>query len=947
MPVLVYFTRDEICSKTLMKKYVLLLIIGCSTYLTFVGIAQSQPQINLLASSLHSSSSLDQVWELILKARQLAGEDKQNKAVAILTQAFRMAQELEDKQDKKEALVTVITELVDIGAREKAITLIKEINNNAIATETQGLVTQAYLTAGEYEQALQYVRSLPSEAAQSQALVQVAATFSRVGKLAEAEEIAFSLRGNSYHQYQATKAIIQSYSKKQRYQEALALISTLTDENHLYSVVSNLAEDAGRAGYYEIALAASQKLPNLVYRIQVLQSLADAHLAVGQQKQAKAIVNQAVELSKQTEDPPLTNWLEPWLATGQEEKVRAFAAKLNSDAHKAAFNRSLLTHSYLNQGRYRQAFEFAKLIPDDVLLPLPEYTDPKVELFFAIINQALTAKDFTFAKEVALSLTKKEDQISTLQIIARAYNQQGNSEETRQKAEGRGQKGIEFELLLSSVADDNRRQCNCSEEAIKILNLAFNIAKTIEVVQVVPERHLYLEYSNATILISLARDYVDSGQKQRGLEILALAAQSIEEFNQQLLSNANNSTLFYSANRIWSVAEEYIELGEAEQAAVLLKKAWQESLAFPSTPDNRVRDILTIARLEQKIGNFDRVKSIIAQAREINQTVTEKQSGVYAQLQFASLLAEIGEVKAAKATLAETVPVLTELNDISLLRNSLAIYKNIDTQNPQITSLINQVVQEIRKLPSDQEKDQQLESLVATLADEPQLAGQVVQQFQNPEQQTNMLLTLVQKYNSLNNSALSSQNLNQALVTLQKIPSTKAKDLLLTLKVGAFDSSSSYGFFVPAPGWSDEQISKITQEISEPKIKANMLLGFAFNYAKQGKNQASAQALTLTWKAAQKIQQKSDWEDKLWEALQASLEAEEYDLAEQIALGMSGIDYQITALRRVAQKYAIAKQQPQARQILSQAQQLANSLEPGSHKEQVLSAIANQVNSQK
>ncbi len=225
---------------------------------------------------------------------------------------------------------------------------------------------------------------------------------------------------------QTTAAIIQSYIQKQKYQEALALIATLSDAEQIYSLASNLAQKAGRAGYYEVALAASNKIPNLVYRVQVLESLADAHLAVGEQQQAQEIVNQAVEYSKQTEDPPLTYWLEPWLANGQEEKVRAFAAKLSSDANEAAFNRSLLTHAYLNQGRYRQAFEFAKFIPDDVLLPLPEYTDPKVELFFAIINQSLSGRDFAFAEEVALTLTQKEDQVSALQIIARAYNKNEN-----------------------------------------------------------------------------------------------------------------------------------------------------------------------------------------------------------------------------------------------------------------------------------------------------------------------------------------------------------------------------------------------------------------------------------------------------------------------------------------------------------------------------------------
>ncbi len=273
---------------------------------------------------------------------------------------------------------------------------------------------------------------------------------------------------------------------------------------------------------------------------------------------------------------------------------------------------------------------------------------------------------------------------------------------------------------------------------------------------------------------------------------MALAAESIAEFNQQQLSQSSNQQLFYSANRIWFVAQEYIELGEQEEAAVLLEKAWQESLTLPGKPESRVTDILTIAHLEQEIGNFDLVKTIISKGRAINQTVTEEQSRLSSELKFASLLAEIGEQKEAVAILEQTVPLIAKLEDIFLLINSLVIYQKIDAKHTAIKPLINQILQQIDKLPSDYEKTQQLESLVAILADAnfPQLAWDVVKQFQNPELQTNMLLTLARKYNHLNNSDLSSQSLNQALITIQKIPNIKAKDLLLSQNVGVFEHSS-------------------------------------------------------------------------------------------------------------------------------------------------------------
>lgn len=900
------------------------MVIGCLICVPFAEVAYSKSQINLLASSQNPSQPLDVVWELLFKARQLAGENQQDKAVETLTQAFTLAEDIEDELSKNETLVVVIAELAKVGAIEEAIALTKQISYDAriederwfaARIKAEVMITQAYLTAKEYKQALEYARGLELEAAQSRALVEVVTAFSQAGKLVEAEEIALSIQENNYQQYQAVDAVIQSYSQKKKYQEALAFISTLSDEDNIYSVASNLAKNASRAGYYEVATAASEKISNPVFRVQVLESLADAHLAVGQQQEAKEIVELAVELSKQRGDPPLSHWLGKWLATGQEEKVRDFAAKLRGDGNEAAFDRSLLANAYLSQGKYQKAFEFAKLIPDDVLLPLPEYTDPKVELFFEIIQQSLTQKDFAFAQEVALNLSKKEDQVNALQTIARTYHENGNS-----------------------------------SQAIATLDRAFNIAKTIEIVNVVPERSLFFQYSNATILIPLARDFVEFGQKQRGVEILSVAAQSINKFNRQQLSNSSTYGFFHSENRIWYIAEEYIELGEKEQAEILLVQAEEESLTLPGEPYERISDFLAIARLEKNLGNFERVKSIIAKAQQLNSTIAVEDWSINAKLQFASLLAEVGEKEEAMpgasfayTILDEAAPQVEKLGDVSLSISFIAAYKNASAENIKLKPLISKTLQQINRLPSDYEKKQQLNSLVAILADasSPQLAQDVVQQVHDPEQKTSLLLTLAQKYNSLNNSSLSSETLNQALAAAQKIPDTGAKDRLLSEQVSFFDNAG-YGFSAPAPGWDDNQIINITQAILQPEAKAYMFLGFAFNYTKAGNNQASEQTLTLALEAAQDIQDQQAWEDKLWETLQASLEAEEYDFAQKIALATGGVDYQITALRRIAQQYGIANQKQQATEVLTQAEELANTLEPGEHKEQVLAGIANQ-----
>ena len=250
-----------------MKKYILFLLVGCLGFLPFVETVHSKPKIHLLASSQKSSPSFEAVWELILKARTLVTEDKQNKAVETLTQAFTSAQNIEDEQSRNEALIMVIAELANMGAREEAIAFTEKISDSPIFTGVSVIITQAYLKAGEYEQGLEYARSLESETAQSLALIEVIKAFSQAGKLAEAKEIALSIQGDNYQKYQAAQAIIHSYSEQKEYEEALVFIDTLSNENNIYSVASNLAKNAARAGYYDIAFAASKKIPNPVNRV--------------------------------------------------------------------------------------------------------------------------------------------------------------------------------------------------------------------------------------------------------------------------------------------------------------------------------------------------------------------------------------------------------------------------------------------------------------------------------------------------------------------------------------------------------------------------------------------------------------------------------------------------------------------------------------------------------
>ncbi len=227
----------------------------------------------------------------------------------------------------------------------------------------------------------------------------------------------------------AQSAILAAYVQRHEYESALGFVQGIPNTDNQDSIARSLAEAAWRSGRYDIALESSQVITNLSLKVTTLINLAQALVAVGQQEKAASIVFQAFELSQQSDELLLFDWVKDFLSTGQETQVNAILNSLTEgNDNQLAYNRFLVTNAYLSQGRYREAFKYAQRIPDRVLLPLAEYKDPKVELFESIIQQALEAGHYDFAQEVALTLTNQEDQVATLQIIARHVAEMGQTQ---------------------------------------------------------------------------------------------------------------------------------------------------------------------------------------------------------------------------------------------------------------------------------------------------------------------------------------------------------------------------------------------------------------------------------------------------------------------------------------------------------------------------------------
>ncbi|HEY9600958.1 MAG TPA: hypothetical protein V6C85_05055, partial [Allocoleopsis sp.] len=442
-----------------MKKWILLLLVSGLSSLPLVEVASASQQrqgVTVAASPVTqiAPTVVDRVWELIDSARSSTKANQPDKALSSLSQAFELAKTIENRDTRNPILVKIIAEYGAIGAYEKAIALLSPMSydeplpdNQGFSVRMQGevLLTQAYVKAQKYEQALEFAQNLKLDAAKHRALVEIVTGYANQGRFEEAIALSRTLQADGYQQYRAQAEILAEYIKRKQYEQALAFVQTLANQDYQNDVTRSLAEAAWQSGRYDIALKTAQTITNPSLQVQTLQSLAQAHLAVGQKQQAAAIISQAFELSKKTNEFTLSSWLADFISTGQEERAKAIINQMTGDENELAFPRSLAAGAYLNVGRYAEAFEFAKLIPDRVLLPLAEYPDPKVELFESIIQHSLKARQYDFSKQVALTLNGKDDQVKALQTIARQY------------------------------AKDSK-----PEQAIEVLNQALTIAKTIQ-----------------------------------------------------------------------------------------------------------------------------------------------------------------------------------------------------------------------------------------------------------------------------------------------------------------------------------------------------------------------------------------------------------------------------------------------------------------------------------
>ncbi|HEY9603975.1 MAG TPA: hypothetical protein V6C85_20340, partial [Allocoleopsis sp.] len=582
--------------------------------------------------------------------------------------------------------------------------------------------------------------------------------------------------------------------------------------------------------------------------------------------------------------------------------------QMSGDENELAFPRSLAAGAYLNVGRYTEAFEFAKLIPDRVLLPLTEYPDPKVELFESIIRQSLKAGQYDFAQRVALTLNGKDDQVKALQTMARNYAKDGKP-----------------------------------KQAIEVLNQALTIAKTIQSISVVPERSLFWTEPNASILMVIADDYAQLGQKQQTLSTLALATQSIEKFERQY---AFDLPVWTKSKAFRQVASMYLKQGERQKAADLLGLAFQDAQTIKGN-SFIIQEALEIATAYTELGNANQGAEVLEKTLPLLETVEQKPEKISLFMKMAQAFVDMGkkeqgiEILKRAVTLIDTVE--KEQEKIPLLIQAIGVYAEAG-QTAIANQLVSRTLPMIQRLEPEYEHASKLENLAVLSAqnNSPTLALEIIQQVPERVDRTRMLFAIAQNYAQRGNISLASELVVQALTVADTIRDEQKRDDLLAATVRGMTNWYSFPQSLTGDIRQYNLATQITKRISNPEIKAEMLLQLALKYRAASEVRASNQTLATAIESAKSIEQQRQWRTKLLENIQVALNLDEYDFVLQIANAMSDAENKTILLRQIAQKYAIAGNQERAKTVLSQAIQAANTIEDESARKNAIVGIAQQ-----
>ena len=910
-----------------MKKLVLFVMISClgispAILLNQLLVAAVEP---LVAQTL--SNDYEKAQDLLLQASQYVARDEKTKAAEILTQILQLTpnlvevtQGLPESDFRGEVLYQIARNYAEIGQFEQALNVANTIKHDLWKTQAQQAIAYRYFDIGQASQAITIINTITDKFEQVRSLREIVSKYNIAGQtnqarlvLDQALEITQEIPANQtskyvgYTQDNLLTWLAGDYAQIRQFEQAQAITNTIKDSNSKSEAQGLMAQGYLQAGQLDQAWQFTQTITNPSVKIQTLRELAKKYAKTGNLVKANQVLTQAFEIDKANQDGygsfSIPNYAGGYTEIGQYQRGIELLNSLQDDYLKADARRAI-AKAYFNLGNYAKALEIVKPIPNGILMPIPEYGDPKVELLGDITLKAAQIADYDLALEAANSLSEGDDRVYALRSIAKEYIKVGQK-----------------------------------DKAADILNQAIQVAKQTEKVLIYAERTgTYIYASNARLFKDIASDYAAMGQKQMAMDVMKLAliqAQTEEDVSAKYSSNWSSPAI-QKLETLNQIVQTSVELGFKDSIEEALSQALKMA---PTLDDNShsIQLLITVVNSsESTVPNL--AAEILSQALQVVQKIENADAKLFTEAKIAAAYGQIGDSNKAVEILSQLLPKAEKMqrdpNSGSMVNfkraqafSEIAIAYAFSGKLHEALTLTNRIeVQDIR--------DMTLANLVQAYVKMGQLtqAIPIAQTIRNKDARSRALKDIPQVY-------LASGEPAKALPIAQIMWEDDQKAQTLAKVALAYAQANQPEVALPILS----QALPITKnDFLDKRDRTTALGDIAISYAAAGKNQEAANVLSQALQIAQTIEFQSYPPDQMLAIITAAVKAEQDELALQVIPNLPDDRFKITALRQMAQLYHEVGKKQQAEAALNQAVQIAGKLNDVGDKERFLNAIAQQ-----
>ncbi len=270
------------------------------------------------------------VSALVEIANNLIATEQPDNVESILEQALELVNRAEDANFKASALTSIAQSYHEFGQQNQAVDFldraakISDIDNDKLAN-----IAQQYWQTGQEDKATKIAMNLPD--ANQNVLAHIIIQKAKRGESSQALQLVPFFKEMDRKMF-APKYIAEEYVEIGSREPLSEIVTTIKDAESRETFLATIAENYIKNDQYDAALTTVEAINDAYYKAAVLTQLSLHYTAAGDNSQATALLTQATEIAKNTDDyitihplfkqvSILTSIAGLYQAIGQQEKA--------------------------------------------------------------------------------------------------------------------------------------------------------------------------------------------------------------------------------------------------------------------------------------------------------------------------------------------------------------------------------------------------------------------------------------------------------------------------------------------------------------------------------------------------------------------------------------------------------------------------------------------------